>query len=130
MLAMAAELIPYRLLRTATTWGRCADGCVSRRTIDGSKDVKYDSLIVKEGDVMIARGRDDRFIPLTDSEIRLYSVSGGERTWTLPPGWAGAQVTLSELGSDEAHEVKEFRIENNRLVLTMQPRRPYVLRKK
>ena len=109
---------------------RFDDGCVSRRTQDGSKDVKYDSLIVKEGDVIIARGRDDRFIPLTDAEIRLYSVSGGERNWTLPPGWAGAQVTLSELSSVEAHEVKEFRIENNHLILTMQPRRPYVLRKR
>ena len=80
--------------------------------------------------MIIARGRDDRFIPLTHSEIRLYSVSGGERTWTLPPGSAGAQVTLSELNSTEPHEVKAFWIENNRLVLTMQPRRPYVLRKR
>jgi hypothetical protein len=109
---------------------RFADGCVSRRTKDGSKEVKYDSLIVQEGDVVIARGQDDRFIPLSDSEIRLYSVSGGEQTWTLPAGWAGAQVTLSELSSEGAHEIREFRIENNRLKLTAAPRRPYVLRKR
>jgi hypothetical protein len=109
---------------------RFADGCISRRTKDGSKEVKYDSLIVKEGDVVIARGRDDRFIPLNDSEIRLYSVTGGERNWTLPAGWAGAQVTLSELSSEGVHEVREFRVENNHLQLTLEPRRPYVLRKK
>ena len=31
-------------------------------------------------------GRDDRFIPLTDSETRPYSVSGGERIGRYPQG--------------------------------------------
>jgi len=75
---------------------RFANGCVSRRAKDGSKEAQYDSPLVKEGDALIARGREDRFIPLSDSEIRLYSVSSGERTWMLPPGWVGAQETVSE----------------------------------
>jgi hypothetical protein len=101
---------------------RFSDGTISRQKNGGP-------LSVKEGDVVIADGQ-DRLIPLNDSEIRLYSVSGGKRIWTLPAGWAGAPVSLSALGSEGVHEVKEFQLENNRLKLMMEPRRPYVLRRR
>jgi hypothetical protein len=94
-----------------------------------SKQKKGGPLSVKEGDVVIADGQ-DRFVPLNDSEIRLYSVTGGVRTWTLPPGWPQAEVSLFMLGAEGVHEIKEFQLENNHLKLTMEPRRPYVLRRK
>jgi Endo-alpha-N-acetylgalactosaminidase/Galactose mutarotase-like fold domain len=101
---------------------RFSDGTISRQKNGGP-------LSVRQGDVVIADGQ-DRLIPLNDSELRLYSVTGGERSWTLPAAWSGAKTELFELVPEGAHEVKEFQIKNNRLKLTMVPRRPYVLRKR
>ena len=101
---------------------RFGDGTISRQKKGGP-------LSVKEGDVVIADGQ-DRLVPLNDSEIRLYSVTGGERSWTLPAAWSRTKTELSELAPEGAREVKEFQMENNRLKLKMEPRRPYVLRRK
>lgn len=97
------------------------DGSVSSSGKDGT-------LLVRSGEVTIASGQ-DRFIPISDSEIRLYSVSGGDREWVLPRAWQGARVSVKELREDGAAAVDNFHVENLRLRLTMQPRRPYVLRK-
>ena len=100
---------------------RFADSCISRRLKDGS-------LLVRDGDVVIARGQ-DRFIPLNSSEIRLYSVTGGERDWRLPAGWSGAQTELIELGENSAPP-KRVQTQGNWFGLNMEPRRPYALRKR
>ena len=109
---------------------RFADGCISQCIKEGSKEAKYNSLLVKEGDVIIARGQDDRFIPMNEKEIRLYSVSGGRRVWSLPAGWAESKVSLLALGSRSTHEVTHFQIEDDRFKLNMEPHTPYILRKK
>jgi hypothetical protein len=100
---------------------RYSNDCVARQKHGGS-------LLVKEGDVVLADG-EDRMIPLGSSEIRLYSVPGGERSWVLPPAWAGSSVELLELGAG-AHLPKRTRLDGRRFELKMEPRRPYVLRKK
>jgi hypothetical protein len=101
---------------------RFEDGTVSRQKNGGP-------VLVEEGNLVIAKGQ-DRLIPLSNSEIRLYSADGGERVWTLPNAWAGAEFTLSALASDGSREVNQFQIEGNQLTLRMDPHRPYVLRKK
>jgi hypothetical protein len=99
---------------------RYSGDCVARQKKGGP-------LLVKEGDVILADGQ-DRMIPLSSSEIRFYSVTGGERSWTLPPAWAGTSVELLELGAG-AHPSKQLRLNGRRFDLTMESRRPYALRK-
>lgn len=100
---------------------RFKDGTVSRQR-------KGEPVLVRNGNVVIAQEQ-DRLIPLNNSEIRLYSASGGEHTWILPEAWTGAQVTLSALQPDGTHDVSQFQIDKNYLTLVMEAHRPYILHK-
>ncbi|MGH9544895.1 MAG: endo-alpha-N-acetylgalactosaminidase family protein [Terriglobales bacterium] len=98
---------------------RFGDGTISSQKKGGS-------LLVKEGEITLADGQ-DRLIPLNDHELRLYSVTGGKRSWTLPRGWSGQEVKLIELGGSASP--RTIRLQGNSFELTMEPRQPYALHK-
>lgn len=101
---------------------RFDDGCVSRLS-------KEKTLLTQVGDLVVARGQ-DRFIPISDSEIRLYSLPGGERAWTLPEPWRGRKLELITLGETGRSPGPAFEIVDDQIKLTMEPRHAYALHRK
>jgi hypothetical protein len=44
----------------------------------------------------VARG-EDRFLPWREDTIYAYSPGGGQKEWTLPVAWEGAEVEAATL---------------------------------
>ena len=98
---------------------RFADGCESRWT-------EEKTLLVTDGELVIAKDK-DRFIPAGGREIRMYSVTGGARSWMLPKDWHGGQAELFCLVDGKRIPAMDFSVNDGFISLDMAPRRPYIL---
>jgi hypothetical protein len=82
-------------VQRARAFAEWSDGSRAEWTLDGG-------FRAWRGDVVLGVGG-DRFCPDTWSgqrRVLLFSEQGGERTWILPPGWAGVtRVRLIPLGA-------------------------------
>ena len=66
---------------------------------------------------MVADGN-DRFVPLGDG-VYCYSLRGGRREWTLPPGLRGRQLALYSLNREGRGPAPEHAVDGERLTLTL-----------
>ncbi len=86
-------------------------------------------LIVKDGNLTIARNQ-DRFVPISEEEIRLYSSAGGHRCWPLPEKWRGREFELKVLSDQGLLTGPTFDSTEGQIRFQMQPKEPYMLRLK
>ena len=91
---------------------RFSGGVEAQVCIDGP-----DHLHVTWGDVVVADG-DDRFVPLGDG-VYCYSLRGGRREWTLPPGLRGRELALYSLSREGRGPAPEHAVDGDRLTLTL-----------
>ena len=98
--------------------GRFADGTVSRVTHDGYWTVLTDGVPIVEGT--------RRMIPLSDSEVILYSVEPGTQQWQLPPRWKGANVKVNAVGKKPT-EARTMRATDGTIALSLEARQAYVV---
>ena len=98
--------------------GRFADGTVSRVTHDGYWTVVTDGVPIVEGT--------RRTIPLSDSEVILYSVEPGTSQWQLPPSWKGANVKVNAVGK-KTTEARTMRAADGTIALSVEAKQAYVV---
>ena len=91
---------------------RFAGGVEAQVCIDGPEQLR-----VTWGDVVVADG-DDRFVPLGDA-VYCYSLHGGRREWTLPPGLRGRKLALYSLSGEGRGPAPEHAVDGERLTLTL-----------
>jgi len=99
---------------------RFSDGCISKwennkvlKTIDGELIIAYDK---------------DRFIPINNHEIRLYSAIGGIRRWKLPKNWIGKNFDIFQIGVNGVIKGPDFELKESYISMVMEPRCPYILK--
>ena len=68
-------------------------------------------------------------IPLSPTESRLYSGTGGQRDWRLPASWKGKTAELVQFGAKPG-PTREVDLSSGRLAIEMEAGRPYGLRMK
>jgi hypothetical protein len=89
-------------------------------------DKKSGTLRVVNEGIVVARG-DDRFVPVSDTEVLTYSKTGGPVAWQLPDGWSGSSLSLFRLTALGREQGPEHRLTDRAILFQAEPRQPYVL---
>ncbi|MCX7017298.1 MAG: endo-alpha-N-acetylgalactosaminidase family protein, partial [Candidatus Sumerlaeota bacterium] len=106
---------------------------------DGRLVVEYGKSCVAEYDksakefrltadgISVAKG-DDRFVPVSDREILVYSKSGGAMDWRLPAAWVGKRVALAALTESGKQTASDVQTDAGGTIrFQANPQQPYLL---
>ena len=102
---------------------RYGDTCTAQYARKSKK--RGELLVINEG-VEVARN-DDRFVPISDTEILTYSRRGGKVEWQLPDAWPESNLSLFRLTATGQEDGPEHQLTDRTIRFQAMPRQPYVL---
>ena len=85
-----------------------------------------DALRVTWGDMLVAED-DDRFVPLGGA-VYAYSLRSSRKRWMLPKGLRGKELEVFTLTRDGRGRAPEYRMEGDRIALTLEAGVPVKIR--
>ena len=78
---------------------------------------------------MVVGQGNNRFVPVNEREILIYSSQGATTDWKLPPGWSEQHLTLIHLTAQGDKTEAEFQVKDGQLRFQAQAKQPYLLTK-
>ena len=90
------------------------------------KDKKGGALWVVNEGIEVARN-DDRFVPISDTEILAFSKDGGPVVWQMPDGWPESSLLLFRLTATGREQGPEHQLTDGTIHFQAEPRQPYVV---
>ena len=85
-------------------------------------------LLVTWDGIEVARDG-DRFIPVGEDRIYVYSTDARDQEWTLPASWEGARITSHLLAPGGTVEGPDLHVQGRVIRMPMQRHRPVRLEK-